>query len=296
VLTVLVLLLVGVGLGTFRLLPDGAGGLLDQLVIRLAMPGLILAVVPELALDAGTVVPVLVAWGTLAVLAGAVWTWSRLARWDPVTTGTLLLVVPLGNTSFLGFPAVEALLGADHLPVAVVYDQLGSFLALATYGGFIASRYGSGAMPGAGEVIRRIVTFPPFLALVVAFALRPIGVPGPVHEVATQLGATVTPLAMLAVGLRLRLDRTGWRPGVMAGALGLRLLVAPALVLGVAVLLGAGGTVWTTSILEAAMPPMVVAGVLASQADLDGPLASRLVGVGVLVSMATLPAWAALIT
>jgi malate permease and related proteins len=44
------------------------------------------------------------------------------------------------------------------------------------------------------------------------------------------------------------------------------------------------------------MPPMVVAGVLASQADLDGALASRLVGVGVLVSMATLPAWAALIT
>jgi malate permease and related proteins len=295
VLTVLVLLLVGVGLGTFRLLPDGAGGLLDQLVIRLAMPGLILAVVPELTLGAQTVVPVLVAWGTLAVLAAAVWTWARLARWDAVTTGTLLLVVPLGNTSFLGFPAVEALLGADHLPAAVVYDQLGSFLALATYGGFIASRYGSGVRPRAGEVVRRIVTFPPFVALVVAFALRPIGIPGPIHEVATQLGATVTPLAMLAVGLRLRLDRTGWQPGVMAGALGLRLVVAPALVLGVALLLGAGGTVWTTSILESAMPPMVVAGVLASQADLDGPLASRLVGVGVLVSMATLPAWAALI-
>jgi malate permease and related proteins len=296
VLTVLVLLLVGVALGTFRLLPDGAGGLLDQLVIRLALPGLILAVVPELELGPQTVVPVLVAWGTVAVLAAAVWTWSRLARWDAITTGTLLLVVPLGNTSFLGFPAVEALLGADHLPAAVVYDQLGSFLALATYGGFIASRYGSGPAPQAGEVARRIVTFPPFVALVVAFALRPIGVPGPVHEVATQLGATVTPLAMLAVGLRLRLDRTGWRPGVMAGALGLRLLVAPALVLGVAVLLGASGTVWTTSILESAMPPMVVAGVLASQADLDGPLASRLVGVGVLVSMATLPAWAALLT
>jgi malate permease and related proteins len=296
VLTVLALLLVGVGLGTFRLLPDGTGGLLDQLVIRLAMPGLILAVVPELTLGAQTAVPVLVAWGTLVVLAAAVWVWSRLARWDAVTTGTLLLVVPLANTSFLGFPAVEALLGADHLPAAVVYDQLGSFLALATYGGFIASRYGSGPVPRTGEIVRRIVTFPPFVALVVAFALRPVGVPGAVHEVATQLGATVTPLAMLAVGLRLRLDRTGWRPGVMVGALGLRLLVAPALVLGVAVLLDGSGTEWTTSILETAMPPMVVAGVLASQADLDGALASRLVGVGVLVSMATLPAWAALIT
>jgi malate permease and related proteins len=295
-LTVLVLLLVGVALGNLRLLPAGTGPLLDTLVIRLSLPGLILAVVPELVLGPEVAVPVLVAWGSTAVLALAVWVWSRSAGWGHVTTGTLLLVVPLANTSFLGFPAVEALLGADHLPAAVVYDQLGSFLALSTYGAFIASRYGSGARPRAGEVARRVVTFPPFVALVVALALRPVGMPGPLHEVASQLGATVTPLAMLAVGLRLQLVGAGWRPGVMVGALGLRLVVAPALVFGVAVALGASGIVWTTSVLETAMPPMVVAGVLASQADLDGALASRLVGIGVLVSMATLPAWAWLIT
>jgi malate permease and related proteins len=296
VLTVLVLLLVGVAVGNLRLVPEGTGSLLDTLVIRLSLPGLILAVVPELALGAEVAVPVVVAWSATAALAAAVWTWSRLASWDHLTTGTLLLVVPLANTSFLGFPAVEALLGADHLPPAVVYDQLGSFLALSTYGAFIASRYGSGPRPRAAAVARRVVTFPPFVALVVALALRPIGIPGPLHEVAVQLGATVTPLAMLAVGLRLQLVRTCWRPGVLTGALALRLVVAPALVLAAATALEASGTVWTTSILETAMPPMVVAGVLASQADLDGELAARLVGVGVLVSMVTLPVWAWLLT
>jgi malate permease and related proteins len=44
------------------------------------------------------------------------------------------------------------------------------------------------------------------------------------------------------------------------------------------------------------MPPMVTASVLASQAGLDGRLGARLVGVGVLVSMATLPAWAWLVS
>jgi malate permease and related proteins len=296
VLPVVVLLLVGVAMGNLRLLPDGSGALLDTLVIRVSLPGLILAVVPELALGVEVAVPVLVAWGSTAVLAAVVWAWSRVARLDHVTTGTLLLVVPLANTSFLGFPAVEALLGADHLPPAVVYDQLGSFLALATYGAVVASRYGSGPRPRTPDVARRVVTFPPFVALVVAMALRPIGIPGPLHEVAVQVGATVTPLAMLAVGLRLRLDRAGWRPAVMTGALALRLVLAPALVLVVATALGASGTVWTTSILETAMPPMVVAGVLASQAHLDGALASRLVGIGVVVSMATLPAWAWLLT
>jgi malate permease and related proteins len=210
---------------------------------------------------------------------------------------TLLLVVPLGNTSFLGFPAVEALLGRSHLPVAVVYDQLGSFLALVTFGTVVAGRAGAGPSPTVGAVVRRIVTFPPFLALAVALlALAVGGLPGPVTEVAEVLGATVTPLAMLAVGSRLQLTGGAWRPGLLALGLGLRLVVAPAAVLGVALAVGASGIAWETSILEAAMPPMVIAGVLAAEAELDAVLASRLVGVGVLAAMATLPAWAAIVT
>lgn len=86
-LTVLALLLVGVGLGQLRGLPDGAGPVLDAVVIRVSLPALVLA---------------------------------RVARLDRRTTATLLVVVPRSNSSFLGFPAVEALLGADHLPAAVV--------------------------------------------------------------------------------------------------------------------------------------------------------------------------------
>jgi malate permease and related proteins len=132
--------------------------------------------------------------------------------------------------------------------------------------------------------------------MAVAVALIGVGVPGPVDAVASQLGATVTPLAMLAVGLRLHLGPGDWRPGLLAGALAVRLLVAPAAVFGLATALGASGVAWSTSVLESAMPPMVTASVLASQAGLDGRLGARLVGVGVLVSMATLPAWAWLVS
>jgi malate permease and related proteins len=296
VLTVLLLLVLGVALGQLRLLPERTADVLDTVLIRVALPGLILAVVPGIELEAGLLVPAVAAWGTLLLLAVSVWGLARLARLDARTSGTLLLVVPLANTSFLGFPAVEALLGADHLPAAVVYDQLGSFLALATYGAFVAAAYGHAAPPAPVDMARRVVTFPPFVAVVAALLLLPVGVPGPVDAVASQLGATVTPLAMLAVGLRLRLAPGGWRPGVLAGALTLRLVVAPASVYAVALLVGAGGVVWSTSVLEAAMPPMVTASVLASQAGLDGRLGARLVGVGVLVSMATLPAWAWLVS
>ena len=292
----LLLLLLGVLLGQLRALPERTADVLDTVLIRVSLPGLILAVVPGVEVDAELLVPAVVAWATLALTAVTMWLLARLARLDQRTTGTLLLVVPLANTSFLGFPAVEALLGADHLPAAVVYDQLGTFLALATYGAVVAARYGGTTRPGVGDVARRVVTFPPLVAMAVAVALIGVGVPGPVDAVASQLGATVTPLAMLAVGLRLQLGPGDWRPGLLAGALTVRLLVAPAAVFGFATALGASGVAWSTSVLESAMPPMVTASVLASQAGLDGRLGARLVGVGVLVSMATLPAWAWLIS
>jgi malate permease and related proteins len=293
---VLLLLLLGVLLGQLRALPERTADVLDTVLIRVSLPGLILAVVPGVEVDAELLVPAVVAWATLALTAVTMWLLARLARLDQRTTGTLLLVVPLANTSFLGFPAVEALLGADHLPAAVVYDQLGTFLALATYGAVVAARYGGTTRPGVGDVARRVVTFPPLVAMAVAVALIGVGVPGPVDAVASQLGATVTPLAMLAVGLRLHLGPGDWRPGLLAGALAVRLLVAPAAVFGLATTLGASGVAWSTSVLESAMPPMVTASVLASQAGLDGRLGARLVGVGVLVSMATLPAWAWLVS
>ncbi|MTV25498.1 AEC family transporter [Nitriliruptoraceae bacterium ZYF776] len=296
VLTVLVLLLLGVALGQLRLLPDGAGSLLDTIVVRVALPGLILAVVPELEVGAEALVPVAAAWGSLALLAGAVWVLGRVADLDRRTLGTLLLVVPLANTGFLGYPAVEALLGTDHLADAIVYDQLGTFLALSTYAAVVAGRFGARATPTAGEMVRRVVTFPPFVALLVGgVALVAGGLPAPVAEVADRVGDTVTPLAMLAVGVRLRLQGDAWRPALLGGGLALRLVVAPAVVVAVALAVGGEGTAWTTSALQSGMPPMVLAGVMAAQAELDGELAARFVGVGVLASMVTLPAWAAVL-
>jgi malate permease and related proteins len=133
VLAVLLLLLLGVAVGRARLLPEGSAAVLDATVIRLALPALVLAEVTAAELGLDAIVPVAVAWTGLAVLAGTIWLGGRLLGADRVTVGTLLVVVPLGNTSFLGFPAITALLGQDRLALAVVYDQLGSFLALVTH-------------------------------------------------------------------------------------------------------------------------------------------------------------------
>ena len=60
---------------------------------------------------------------------------------------------------------------------------------------------------GAVDVVARIATFPPFVALVVSFVLRQWPLHEGAHDVVRELGTTVAPAAMLATGLRLRLTR-----------------------------------------------------------------------------------------
>ncbi len=294
-LPVLGLLACGLVAGRTRAVPEGTAAVLDRLVIVLALPGLVLARVPALELDTTVLVPVGVAWGTMLLLIGLVALLAKMFGWSRMTTGTMLLCVPLGNTSFLGVPAVEALLGSEHVVYAIVYDQLGSFLALATWGTFVAARWGSGPDPSARAVARRIVTFPPFIALVAAFVVRWTGLPQPVMAVAELLGQTLIPLTMLSIGMRLRVPRIDALPTLATG-LGLRLVVAPAAVLGVVAVTGASGIVWETAVLEAGMPPMVTAGIVAIDAGLDERLATALTGGGILVALVTLPVLATLVT
>lgn len=292
---VLGLLVVGVVLARVPSLPNDAAKALDLLVLWFALPGLILAVIPGLDFDASTAVPVVVAWSTLALLALLVLALGRIFGWSRQVVGTLLLVVPLGNTSFLGIPAVTELLSPAHVPFAVIHDQLGSFLALATYGTVVAARYGAGARPTAAATFGRVLTFPPFVALVAALVVRQTGMPSLVHDLADRAALTLVPLTMITVGMRLRVPKRFQELGPLVAGLVLRMAVAPAVVVAVIAVFGFTGLAWETTALEVAMPPMVTAAVVATASGLDEDLAASLVGVGVLVALVSLPMWAGII-
>ena len=70
-------------------------------------------------------------------------------------------------------------------------------------------------------------------------------------------------------------------------------MVGPALVLLVlAGLLGARGTGLQVTVFEAAMAPMITAGIVAAEHDLDPPLVNLLLGLGIPLAFLTLPLWA----
>ena len=268
--------------------------LLERYVLNIAVPALVLVKLPDVEFGAAVVVPMAVAWGGVLLAACVVQVVSRLRAWDRRTTGALLLVTPLGNTSFLGLATVEALLGRDHLGPALAFDQLGSFLALAVYGSLVASRFGAGE-PGWQPTARRLLRFGPFLALLASIPLRWIDLPSLLHTALGGLGRTVAPVAMLAIGLRFRLvfRRRLIQPALCC--LTTKMVLLPAVALAVAAIAGVtGDRAWQASILQIGMPPMVTAGVVAAQSGLDEELATLVVGIGTLLAFATAPLLAAL--
>jgi predicted permease len=269
--------------------PAQIAGLLDRWVLAVALPALILVKLPGVPLGASVAVPAAVAWGGLLVAVAVVLVASRVWSWDRRTPGALLLVTPLGNTSFLGLAAVEALLGRDHLGTALAYDQLGSFLGLAAYGSLVASRYGTGSR-GWRPAVRRLLRFAPFLALLASVPLRWVDLPGPLATLLTDVGRTVAPIAMLALGLRFRLVLRRRVLTPAAVCLVTKMAVLPIGALAVMTAAGvAGDRAWVTSVLQSGMPPMVTAGVVATQAGFDEELSTLVVGVGTLLAFVTLP-------
>ncbi len=282
-------LLIGMALRRLRHFPRETAQVLNLFVIYVSLPALVLLKVPGLTFSSELLVPVLMPWGMLVATALLILLVTKWWGWPREITGSLLLLVPLGNTSFLGIPMVRAFFGEEGIPYAVLYDQLGSFLALATYGSVVLALYGSGEKPALRAILKKILTFPAFLALLLAFALRPLTFPGPALALLEALAATLVPVVMIAVGfqLSLRLSPEVIKP-LLAG-ITIKLILAPLAALLFCRLFGLDSLGPRVAIFEAGMPPMVSAGALAIMANLSPQLTAALVGLGILASFLTLP-------
>jgi predicted permease len=291
---ILLMLALGYALQYVRVLPANAAQRLNQVVLYVCLPAAILRHVPQLEWAPALLGVVAMPWLMLAATVPAVALAARALRLRDDARAALLLTVALGNTSFLGYPLTRALIGEHALPYAVIYDQFGSFLIMSTFGLWVLARYGhggEGARPGAREMAQRILRFPPLWALVLGLTAMPAQPPAWIDHLLRALSDALLPLAVLAVGLsvRLALPREELRP--LALGLALKLLALPALAWALAPVLGLHGDIARTVVLEAAMPPMITAAALAIAHGLAPRLAAAMVGYGLLLSLATLPGW-----
>lgn len=289
---ILAMLALGYAFQRLRVLPDNAAQTLNLVVLYVCLPAAVLRYAPRLQLEPALVGVAAVPWLLLVATMLLVHGLARWLEFRDDERAVLLLTVALGNTSFLGYPLTRALIGEHALPYAVIYDQFGAFLILSTFGLWVLARYGGDARPTARGMLLRVLKFPPLWALIVGFTVMPAEPPHWIAGALQRLSDALLPLAMLTIGLsvKLALPRDELKP--LATGLVLKLAVMPALALLLVPLLGLHGDMARTTVFESAMPSMVTAGALAISHDLAPRLAAAMVGYGLLLSLLTLPLWA----
>ena len=298
IILIFVCLLAGIALQRVKAIPANAHSALNQFVIYISLPALALYYIPKIEISTKLLYPLGVAWiGFLLawLFFGGLGKWFG---WSRKLIGCLVLTAGLGNTAFVGFPVIEALYGKKGLETAIIVDQPGTFVVMATFGIIVAAAY-SKEVAGASSIMRKILLFPPFVAFFAGLIMNIFGydftdIFQPVFQ---KLGSTVTPVALVAVGLQLKIQRRSKHWGFLALGLFYKLILMPAILfLLYKIVLGGEGMEIDVSLMEAAMAPMITAAILASAHGLKPRLAGMMIGVGIPLSFITLALWYYILT
>jgi len=241
-------------------------------VIYFSLPVLAFREMRRLPLDPETFGVVFVAWTVILFSLGLSFLVGRLMGFGGGTLRSFLLVASFGNTAFLGYPFAYAFFGSEGLTYAVLYDQLGSFPLVVSLGFLIAR---------GGFSLRDVFLFPPLPALVAGVLSRGFPLPGGVELFLDMVSASLVPVVLFAVGLRFEVsDLRGSLKGALS-ALAVKMAVSPFLALVLMEVLELKGVGYRVALLESAMPPMIMAGVLALRYRLDEGLALCAITLGI---------------
>jgi len=288
---ILVCLAVGVGLRLSGQLPETAPKVFGGWVIYVALPAAALHSVHDISVNLEWLVAAATPWiGALLAIAVFV-PLSQALGWSRQRTGALILVAGWGNTSFVGLPMIDAYFGSNRLGLGLFIDLAGSYLALSTIGITVATVCAGDRFDGRA-VLRRIATFPPFIAIIIALATNDLARPNWLDQIFEAFALTLTPVALAAVGFAIRFERIGDRIAPLGAGLAYRLALAPLAILAIYAALGQmANTNAQVAIFEMAMPPSLGASIIAMNHDLEPELVALLIGIGIPLSMATVPLW-----
>jgi len=289
-------LLIGLLLQKAKSLPKDAHLTLNALILFVPLPSVALLTIPLINWDVSLLVLCLAPW-ILIIFSFLFFRWlGRLRGWGPSVIGCLILTAGLGNTAFIGFPVIEALFGKEALKLAVFLDQPGSFLIVSTLGLLIAISYSSGKITPK-DLVRKVIFFPPFVAFTMAIILGALGwsAQGEVHSILSKLAQILTPLALISVGLQLKLSELKLDAKYLFAGLIFKLVLSPLLIYFLYRPLGLDPLIFKVAVTESAMAPMITGSIVAASYGLHPRLAGSMLGLGVPVSFVTLTIWSYLL-
>lgn len=319
-LTLIGWVLLGFILG--RNLPKTVSRSLGRALYWVGVPISIVAFLRKTQLSGYILIAPLTAWIAILVGAGFAWLWIELGvsderlkaltigletlgdrleeklednalpetAWSKPTQGSFLLAMMVGNTAYLGFPVVLSLTGSDYFSWAVLYNTLGSTLAIHGLGYVIATRFGKAGKRQ--KTLRQVLLQNPALwSFLAGIAIRNIPLPPMAEQTLKGAAWTVVTLFLVMMGMQLSQLASIQKIWQASTCLIIKMLLVP-LVVGTGLMFfGVTGTPRLVLVLQMAMPPSFATVLYAQGYDLDSDLSVTAVALGAVALLLTLPVW-----
>ena len=288
ILSIIIMILIGVLSKKIGLLKEEDVETLNNIVINIALPCLIFntlysadaSLVPQLS--------ILTVYMLITSLIVGILTYSLLyfLGWDKKKIWSVVIVVVLGNTGFLGYPITQGIFGNAGMVRAVFCDCSTSIVFVIL--SFILILIFDGEIKVA---LKKIVTFLPLWSIIlgIIFALCNIPMPSVGSTVIGYLSGATIPLIMISLGLSLNLDGFKNHFKEVGLASFIKLVIYPLIGLGVLSLLNITGFNHTIGFIEAAMSSAMLGLVLSVSYKLDWELTSDCIFASTVLSLVTIP-------
>ena len=282
------LILLGVICKKINLLKEDDVETLNKIVVNIALPCMIFNALYSADVSLIPSLSILTVHMFVTSLIIGILTYSLLKflRWDEKVIWTLVIVVVLGNTGFLGYPITQGIFGSDGLLRAAFCDistsilfVILSFLLIVIFDGSIKA------------ALKKIVGFVPLWAIIIGILFNVFNIPiTPVGStVVDYLAGATIPLVMISLGLSLNLRGVKDHLKEVSFAVVTKLIIYPLVGLIVLFLLHIHGFNHTIGFLEAAMSSAMLGLVLAVTYNLDVELASDCIFASTILSLITIP-------
>lgn len=286
-------LLLGLILQNVKRFPVHIYKYINKIVLFVCLPAITLYYIPKIKWNNDLLFPIASGWISFLLAFLFFHFLGRRLGWSNKLIGCLILTAGLSNTSFLGYPIVEALFGKKGLETAVLVDQPGTFVVVSTLGVFVAAFYSKGSADLVG-IFKKIILFPPFITFITACLINIFDyeINFNVQSLLLKIGSLVSPLALFSVGLQLSFDRKSKHWKFLCLGLLFRLILAPLIIMILYVFIfNQRSEAIKVTIIEIAMAPMITGAILAATYGLKPKLSSMMIGFGIPISFLTLTLW-----
>lgn len=287
-IALLLLLVIGRLMQRRLVLPEAFYDNANALLIRVTLPAMILASMDRtFSYDVlqNSMMLFLVACGAFTAVVFALEIWRRCSHLPKDKLGVYQYLILVGNTAFMGYPAIQAMYGDEGVFYASICNLVHNLITFSYAVGLLERG-------GAGDRQRRSCSACLLASIIgVVLFLLPFQLPECVHQALDWMGSITIPLCLLCTGARMSMgsvQRAARSAAVWAVSL-TRLILFPLILIPALRMLHCNGVTLAVPVVLFATPAALTAGAFAQQYGCDASFAANTVVLSNLVSLFTLP-------